>query len=59
MVSNGKVTLHNYNGRVGKILSGVWALNKINSLAMPQRQESSNSRMGMVFSPPDLINNDT
>ncbi|MFT6899361.1 MAG: hypothetical protein ACJA13_003797 [Paraglaciecola sp.] len=37
---SGKVSLRNYNGQVGEILSGVWALNKISSLAMPERQEN-------------------
>ena len=36
---SGKVSLRNYNGQVGEILSGVWALNKISSLAMPERQK--------------------
>lgn len=36
-----KVSLRDYNGQVGEILAGVWALNKINTLGMPVRQSIS------------------
>lgn len=38
---NDKLSLRDYNGQVGEILSGVWALNKICTLGMPVRQEIS------------------
>ena len=44
---SGKVSLRNYNGQVGEILSGVWALNKISSLAMPARQEIIQFNVGL------------
>jgi len=44
---SGKVSLRNYNGQVGEILSGVWALNKISSLAMPERQEIIQFNVGL------------
>ena len=36
---SGKLSLRDYNGQVGEALSGVWALNKICALGMPERQK--------------------
>ncbi len=35
---NGKLSLRNYNAQVGEALAGVWALNKICGLGMPERK---------------------
>jgi hypothetical protein len=56
---SGKVSLRNYNGQVGEILSGVWALNKISSLGTPERQEITQLKLGIggSHSMPHLSNN--
>lgn len=38
---NGKLSLRNYNAQVGEALAGVWALNKICGLGMPERKETN------------------
>jgi len=40
LISN-PLSLRDYNGQVAEALSGVWAMNKINTLGMPERQEIS------------------
>ena len=56
---SGKVSLRNYNGQVGEILSGVWALNKISNLGKPARQEIIQLKLGIggSHSMPHLFDN--
>jgi hypothetical protein len=40
-IFSGKLSLRDYNGQVAEALSGVWELNKIYTLDMSVRQETS------------------